>query len=166
MLITGTHINYYLICQRKLWLFLHNINMEQNSETVALGKFISESTYDREKHEIRISDGQFDIALDFFDSKNNIIHEVKKSPKMEETHIWQVKFYIYVLQRNGFKNVSGEIDYPLMKQKIQINLHQDDINKIESIFDEINKISYLEVPPDIINKPFCKNCSYYELCYI
>ena len=48
---TGTQINYYFICQRKLWLFAKRIDMEQNSEIVAVGKFISESTYKRENHD-------------------------------------------------------------------------------------------------------------------
>ncbi|HAB54702.1 MAG TPA: CRISPR-associated protein Cas4, partial [Ignavibacteriales bacterium] len=79
---TGTQIAYYFLCQRKLWLFLRNIDMEQNSDTVALGKFISESTYEREKHEIHISDDEDEIVLDFYDDKTKTIHEVKKSDKM------------------------------------------------------------------------------------
>lgn len=68
---TGTQISYYFICHRKLWLFSRNIEMEQNDEMV----------------------------IDFYDQKNKIIYKVKKSNKMEETHIWQVKFYIYMLEK-------------------------------------------------------------------
>jgi CRISPR-associated exonuclease Cas4 len=32
---TGTHINYYHICHRKLWLFANNVQMEHNSDLVA-----------------------------------------------------------------------------------------------------------------------------------
>jgi len=74
MSITGTYINYYFHCRRHLWLFAHSINMEQNSDAVTLGKFISETTYKREEHEIQIDD----IVLDFYDDKTKIIHEVKK----------------------------------------------------------------------------------------
>ena len=31
---------------------------------------------------------------------------------------------------------------------------------------EINKILAEGTPPPVINKKFCKNCSYYDLCYI
>jgi len=34
MQITGTHFNYYLLCQRKLWLFANGINMEHTSDLV------------------------------------------------------------------------------------------------------------------------------------
>ncbi|MGD8781950.1 MAG: Dna2/Cas4 domain-containing protein [Ignavibacteria bacterium] len=86
---TGTQIAYYFLCKRKLWLFTHNIEQEQFSDTVAMGKFISESTYERKKHEIQISDGDDYIVLDYFDTKEKVIHEIKKSDKMEASHIWR-----------------------------------------------------------------------------
>ncbi len=65
MKITGTHISYYFHCHRHLWLFANSINMEQTSDTVAMGKFISESTYQRSEHEIHIEDDEDNIVLDF-----------------------------------------------------------------------------------------------------
>ncbi|MGB9678284.1 MAG: Dna2/Cas4 domain-containing protein, partial [Candidatus Ratteibacteria bacterium] len=73
-----------------MWLFAKNINMEKNSEDVHIGKIISDSTYKREEHEIYITDNYFNEGiLDFYDRKKKVIHEVKKSRKMEELHIWQ-----------------------------------------------------------------------------
>ena len=163
---TGTQISYYFICHRKLWLFVNQIDMEQTSDIVSIGKFISESTYEREKHEIHISDEEDDIVIDFYDSKNRIIHEVKKSDKMEETHIWQVKFYISVLEKKGITGVTGEIDYPKLRQKIKVELTDKDRSELKLIKENIIKIISSEVAPDVINKSFCKKCSYYELCYV
>lgn len=163
---TGTQIAYYFLCQRKLWFFTHNIDMEQTSDTVALGKFISDSTYAREKHEIQIADGEDHIVLDFYDAKTNLIHEVKKSDKMEEIHIWQVKFYIYVLEKKGIEGVTGEIDYPKLREKVKVVLTEKDKEEIEIIRAEIRGITERENPPDVINKTFCKQCAYYDLCYV
>ena len=136
--------------------------MEQNSDIVAMGKFISESTYKREDHEIRIDD----VVLDFYDEKTKIIHEVKKSDKMEETHIWQIKYYISVLEEKGISGVTGEIDYPKLREKVKVVLTNDDRNKLREIKADIEKIVALSVIPEVINKQFCKNCSYYDLCYV
>lgn len=163
---TGTHINYYFHCHRHLWLFANSINMEQNSITVALGKFISETTYEREKHEIHITDEEDDIVLDFYDTKTKTIHEVKKSDKMEMIHTWQVKYYISILERKGISGVRGEIDYPKLKQKVRVELTEEDRIELNRIRTEIKSILASPLPPDAISKPFCKNCSYYELCYI
>ena len=159
---TGTQIHYYFLCKRKLWLFTHKIDMEQNSDDVAMGKFISEDTYKREKKEIKIDD----IVLDFYDEKNKVIHEVKKSDKMEETHLWQVKYYISVLESKGIEGVTGEIDYPKLRQTVKVELSDNDRKKLVKIKEEIGEIIALPVPPGVINKPFCKNCAYYDLCYI
>ncbi len=163
---TGTQIAYYFLCHRKLWLFVRNIDMEQTSDTVAMGKFISESTYEREKHEIHISDDEDDIVLDFYDDKTKIIHEVKKSDKMEETHIWQVKFYISVLENKGVDGVIGEIDYPKLREKVKVELTNKDRKELKKIRAEIKKIVEQNILPEIINKPFCKQCAYYDLCYV
>ncbi len=136
--------------------------MEQNSDVVAMGKFISESTYKREKHEIQIDD----IVLDYYDEKDKIIHEIKKSDKMEETHIWQVKHYISVLEKKGITGVKGEINYPKLRQKINVELTDNDTAKLRDINSNIKMIIGKTVPPEVINKPFCKKCSYYDLCYV
>jgi len=49
---TGTQINYYFVCIKKVWYFVHDIQMEQNSDAVYLGKLIHETSYEREKKEI------------------------------------------------------------------------------------------------------------------
>jgi CRISPR-associated exonuclease Cas4 len=163
---TGTQINYYFLCHRKLWLFVNNIEQEQTSDTVSMGKFISESTYKREVHEIHIEDRDDNIVLDFYDGKNKVIHEVKKSDKMEDTHIWQVKYYISVLEEKGVTGVTGEIDYPKLRQKVKVELTDGDKAELERIRTEIKDIIEMQNTPDVINKPFCKKCSYYDLCYV
>lgn len=159
---TGTQIAYYFLCERKLWLFTHKIDMEHNSDVVAMGKFISDTTYGRKKHEIHIDN----IVLDNYDAKTKTIHEVKKSDKMEETHIWQVKYYISVLKEKGIEEVKGQIDYPKLRQTINVELTEKDLEKLKEIKKSISNILSLDKPPDVINKSFCKKCSYYDLCYV
>ncbi|MBN2571404.1 MAG: CRISPR-associated protein Cas4 [Ignavibacteriales bacterium] len=158
---SGTQLTYYFICHRKLWLFTHSIDMEHNSDDVLYGKHISESTYKREKHEIKIDD----IVIDFYDDKNKIIHEIKKSNKMEETHIWQVKYYISVLESKGVSGVKGKIDYPEMRETVDVILTDEDRIKLNDIKTEIKNILDGAIPP-VIDKPYCKKCSYYDLCFV
>lgn len=163
---TGTQINYYFICHRKLWLSVKRIDMEQNSESVALGRFISDTTYRREKHELQIPADDDIIILDYYDSSEKTIHEIKKSDKMEDSHAWQLKYYISVLEEKGISGVKGEIDYPKLKQKIVVQLEENDKRELQSIKYNIQQILNSGLPPSVIKKSFCKNCSYYDLCYI
>jgi CRISPR-associated exonuclease Cas4 len=159
-IITGTQINYYFVCKRKLWLFSKNITMEQNSELVEIGSLIHNSTYKRKKKEI-----QFDgIKIDFFEKNSGIIHEVKKSKAIEDAHIWQLKYYLYYFKKLGL-NIKGKINYPVIRKTEEVNLSEDDTEKIKSIISKINSIVLSKNIPERISKKFCKKCSYFELCY-
>jgi len=99
---TGTHFNYYQICHRKLWLFANGISMEHTSDTVYDGKLIHQGSYPQrpERYEEIAIEG---IKVDYFDAKRRVIHEIKRSDKVEKAHEWQVKYYIYVFERNGIE---------------------------------------------------------------
>jgi CRISPR-associated exonuclease Cas4 len=162
--ITGTEVAYYIVCKRKLWLFSHRIELERFSDFVEIGKVISETYFKREKFkEIEMQS----FKIDFIKIGSEIIvNEVKKSKKLEEAHIWQTKFYIYQLQKLGIECKKGIIHYPKLLKKIDVELTESDKIKIEEALGKIEKIEKLEKPPDVINKPYCKNCAYYQFCYI
>ncbi|SMC08872.1 CRISPR-associated protein Cas4 [Nitratiruptor tergarcus] len=158
--ITGIEIAYYFICKRKLWLFSKDITMEQNNQLVELGKIIHEITYKNKRKEIEFEG----IKIDFFEKKNALIHEVKKGKTMEKAHVWQMKYYLYRLKLLGI-NCKGMIDYPLLRQRVTVILEKGDIEKLEDLINKIEEIKSLKIPPKVIDKIFCKKCSYYELCY-
>jgi len=165
MQITGTHFNYYQVCKRKLWLFANGINMEHTSDLVYDGKLIHETSYPQrpERYEELEIDG---IKIDYYDGRNKVIHEIKRSDKVEEAHLWQVKYYIYVLERNGLKGVSGLLEYPTLRQTTQVELTDADRQKIAEMEKEITKIIECDDCPPVIHSKICKNCSYYDFCYV
>jgi CRISPR-associated exonuclease Cas4 len=164
MHITATRINYYHICHRKLWLFANGINMEHTSDTVTEGKLIGENTYtDRAS---KYTELQLDgVKIDFYDTKNKVVHEIKKSDKMEAAHEAQVKYYLYKLRLHGILDASGILEYPTLRHTSQVILSDSDITDIERWEQEIATIIGSEDMPRVINKPSCKKCSYYEFCY-
>lgn len=159
----GTHFNYYMICKRKLWLFANGISMEHTSDLVYEGKIIHESVYpQRSEHyeELEI-DG---IKIDYYDVRNKIVHEIKKSNKMDVAHEWQVKYYIYVLEKQGIEGVTGILEYPLLRKKEVVVLSDIDRERLEEIKSEIETIIHSESCPGLNVTNACKNCSYYEFC--
>jgi len=159
---TGTQINYFFVCHRKLWFFSHNLQMEHESDTVFIGKMIGEESYDRRKKEIDIGGV---IVLDSFDRQRGVIHEVKKSRAIEKAHIWQVKYYIYFLKRLGIET-HAEIEYPLLKRKETIHLSAEDEINMEKTLNEIQRIVSAPDAPRVNKKSICRKCSYFELCYV
>lgn len=45
--ITGTQINYYFVCKRKLWFHTHGMDQESESDLVRNGRFLHENSYKR-----------------------------------------------------------------------------------------------------------------------
>lgn len=160
--ITGVMVYYHEVCKRKLWYFYNEIQMEQGNENVEIGKVLDEETYKRDKKHINIDNI---INIDFIRSKG-ILHEVKKSKKIEEASILQVKYYLYFLEKKGVKGIKGKIDYPLLKQSVDIELDNDDIIKIENVLRDIELIVDEKYPPKLEKKRICKSCAYYDLCFI
>lgn len=164
-MIGGVHISYYYNCQRKLWLYAKYTRMEHSSEDVMIGRVISESSYDRYHHEVRVVTDEAHVVFDFVDTKNKIVHEIKKSMKMKELHEWQVKYYLYTLYKLGLHGFRGVIRYPKQRRVVEVILTEEDIKTIKEALDGIEKIINASKPPPVIKKPYCKSCSYYEFCY-
>ena len=160
--ITVLHIYYYFVCKRKLWYFINGLSMESENEDVKLGKLLDENSYKNSDKHIVI-DGV--INIDYI-AEHRILHEIKKSRKIEEAGIWQLKYYLYYLKKRGVDGFSGRIDYPLMKKTLKVELLDDDEAEIERICKEIVSISENISVPEIEKKSICKKCAYYEFCHI
>lgn len=164
MQINGTLINLYHVCKRQMWLHAHGIRMEHSSQVVAEGKLIAETTYlDRARKYTELElDG---IKIDYYDAKNKVIHEVKKSDKVEHAHFAQVKYYLYILIKNGIDNPSAILEYPKMKQRQIVDWDQGDMAEVEKWKAECSAIIHHDVCPPLLKKLICKKCSYHDFCY-
>lgn len=69
--------------------------MESSNEDVELGKLIDENSYSNDEKHINIDNV---INIDFI-RLDNVLHEIKKSNKIENASIWQVKYYLYYLKK-------------------------------------------------------------------
>lgn len=160
--ITGVMVYYNFVCTRKLWYFSNDLNMEFNSELVGIGKLIDETSYSREKKNILIDEV---INVDFLKDWK-VIHEVKKSKKMDEAAKWQLKYYIWILRTKGVEIEKGVLDYPLLRKREDVFLDKDEEEELLVVLDEIQNLIDMKVPPLVNKKNICKKCAYYELCYI
>ena len=165
MYIIGTHLNYYFVCPRKLWLFANGINMEHTSDLVYEGKLLHETSYQHRssKYEELEVGG---CKIDYYDAKNKVIHEIKKSDKVEEAHEWQVKYYILVLERNGITGVTGILEYPELRKTDKIVLSNIDRERLTEIEQKIREIVGAPQCPPCIGSKICRRCSYEDFCYI
>lgn len=138
--------------------------MEQTSEIVQEGKFIDSNSYkDRASRWKAIEIER--IKLDHFDSKRGIVLEVKKSSRREYAHEAQLKYYMFVLERNGIKLSHGVIEYPKLRQREEIWLSEEDRRIIPKWENEVEEIIARKKCPTRINESLCKHCAYFAFCF-
>ena len=162
--VTGTNIAYLHTCHRKLWLFANGIQMEHSSDLVAEGKLIGESTYpERAEKYTELQIGS--IKIDFYDARNRVIHEIKKSNKMELAHVAQIKYYLYVLEQVGINDATGFLKYPKLRKINRIKLEEKDHAIVKQWITKCEQIIGQQFCPPLEKKTICKKCSYFEFCY-
>jgi CRISPR-associated exonuclease Cas4 len=100
-----------------------------------------------------------------------VVHEVKKSDKMEEAHTWQLLYYLWYLKNKGVRaesgsDFTGELNYPTLRQTTQVELSPENERELETvILPEIRRVLALTEPPPTVEWKVCKVCSYCELCH-
>ncbi|MGI9528054.1 MAG: CRISPR-associated protein Cas4 [Weeksellaceae bacterium] len=172
MNINATLINLYIVCSRQCWLHANGINMEHTSDIVYDGKLLHESSYPQRAD--RYSEVELNIQwkgirltgkVDYYDRKDKVIHETKRSNKIEEAHEWQLKFYIWLFELNGIDNVIGKIEYPKLRLTSEVFLSDKEREMLIAIVPNIQQTIENKYCPSVINAKICKRCSYYEFCY-
>lgn len=162
---SATLISYLHLCHRKLWLHARHIRMEHNSQAVAEGKFIGETTYQRRAHkwkELNLGGSK----IDHFDPQTNTIREVKKSAKLEHAHVAQVKYYLYLLEERGIEQARGLIEYPKQRKTREVVLDEVSRKEVEGWTREVERIIALSDCPDLVKKSYCRSCSFYDFCFV
>lgn len=158
--VTGMQINYLLICPRKLWLFSHHIQMEPESDAVAMGQLLHEQSFKRKKKEFLIDDL---IRVDFLDDKT--VHDIKTGHSMQDAHRAQILYYLWYLKQKGVER-KGVINYPKQKRSVEIELTPQAEREVLEWIRQVRKVISQKTPP-IVEGPMgiCRKCSYRELCW-
>jgi len=174
--IGGMLIGYYVICPRKAWLSMRGIWMEQESDTVALGRLLDEGSYQRADKHIELDaeapDGTALVGkIDRANLREGVLHETKKGRSCEEAHYWQLRFYLWMLRRNGVTRADGspfrgQLDYPLLRRTETVTLDPDHETVLTAYVRAIRELGGQETPPArLVKRSFCAKCAFEELCY-
>ena len=172
----GMLVGYYLLCPRKAWLSMRGLWMEQESTTVALGRLVGEKSYQREKKEIMLTaeapcGTQLVGKIDWADLDGGVLHETKRSRSAEESHRWQLRFYLWLLHLNGVTGPGGRpframLNYPRQRRTDPVELTPEHRDRLAEIVAALRHLSEQSHPPDRLDRrSFCRECAFEELCY-
>lgn len=165
MNITGTIINYYFHCKRQCYLFAKNMNLENNSEDVRIGKVLHEiKNIDKNTNEVKLEN----IALDKINDKYVI--EFKKSDSDPIATKMQLLFYLKKLKEKGIIR-KGKIKFyeknnknDFVQEEFELDIENEQI--IANAEKDIKELLNSENIPQVTKIKGCKKCAYYDYCYI
>ncbi len=172
----GMLVGYYALCPRKAWLSLRGLWMEQESDQVAIGRLLGQTSYARERKEVDLvataPDGTELVGrIDWADLREGVLHETKKSRAVEEAHRWQLKFYLWLLKLSGVTREDGQpytgmLNYPALKRTEEVTLTPEDEQRLAEMAAALRRLAAEPTPPPrITRRKFCKACAFEELCY-
>ncbi|MBS5950073.1 MAG: CRISPR-associated protein Cas4 [Clostridium sp.] len=164
MMVNGTLVNYYFHCKRQCYLHGNRLNLEDNSETVKIGKAIhEEKSKGKENAEISIEN----IKLDKLTSE--YLTEIKKSDADLEAAKWQLIYYLKVLKDKGVYR-KGKLEFiernKGSKKTLIYELNDEIERELEVNIKNIEDLILGDKIPKALNNSKCKKCAYYEYCYI
>lgn len=158
----GIKVNYYVVCPRKLWLYSHDIRLEQTSDRVALGRLLHERAYSEQPRRELLIDNL--IKVDLLEGQDKLL-EVKYSRRMKEAAELQILYYLYYLKRLGITGLTGELRFPKERRREVVELTEEAEAEVEAALRQIRHIENLSTPPSIEFMPICRQCAYCELCW-
>lgn len=164
MEVNGTLINYYFHCKRQCYLHGNRLNLEDNSEIVKIGKALHEVKEEKIKNsEIEIEN----IKIDGLTEKYLI--EIKKSDADIEACKWQILLYLKILKDKGIKRI-GKLEFVeknrQQKNIVYVELTEEKEKELQEYIQKITDMLDSDVIPLPLNKVSCKQCAYYEYCYV
>lgn len=170
-------VGYARVCRRKAWLAVRGLAMEDESDAVRHGRLIDRTAYPRRRAKgvmvtAAAPDGTPLVAkLDGADLRGGVLHEVKRGRSCEDAHVWQVRFYLWVLGLRGVtgpggRPLRGRIDYPALRRTEPVELRDEDAAELAAVVADVAALARAESPPARHpRRTFCRRCAYEALCH-
>ena len=169
-------VGYHAVCPRKAWYSMRGLWMEQESDTVALGRLLDRTSYRRRTKPALITaeapDGTHLVAkIDGADLRAGVLHETKKGRSCEDAHYLQLRFYLWVLKLGGVTRadgapLTGQLDYPALRRSEHVTLDPEHEVELAETVAELTRLTNEESPPGRHpRRSFCRRCAFEDLCY-
>lgn len=159
--INATIFQAYIVCPREAWFLFNSIPSNPEHSYLEIGRLIHETSYSRNRKEIFI-----DRLLKIDLIKGKLIGEIKKSSRHRESARLQLLFYLYYLKKEkGLEDLDGVLLFPKERKREEVKLTPEDEKRIEELLKEMEEVLNKPTPPPLEKKPYCRTCSYREICW-
>jgi len=164
MEITGTMVNYLVVCPRKLWLFSNGVGMEFRDELVSLGKLVDKTSFKEGRRQTKLGSIMIDVVKQ--EGGESLLFEIKKSSRLSAASRLQTLYYLWYLKHNYNQIIKGVVSYPKERKREYLTLGPGEEKEVEVALVKIREVLSSSIPPTVDLKRYCKKCAYYEFCAV
>lgn len=158
--INATVFYAYQICKREAWFYYHHVNPAQEHELLLLGRLVHETSYQRARKEIFV-----DQLLKIDLLRGELVAEVKRSSKHREAAKLQLAYYLFYLKHEKGLKMDGILLFPKERQTERIALTPELETRVQELLEEMKPTLASDHPPPAVKIPYCRSCSFQELCW-
>lgn len=156
----GLHFQHITLCERRAWLYLHNINFAQWYDRVETGRAKHESSYSRDKS----VNGLFGLSPDRIDWENRIVYENKGSDGAEEASGNQTAFYALMLSISTGYEWQAVTSILSSRRNRTVNLDACRLEKLWQASEKLEALYKMQRVPPATQTALCKTCSPAGFC--
>lgn len=159
----GTDVSYSQICDRRLWLSLHNIYVLDGTEFVREGKYLSEEIDRSGFNSLRIGSNVID-NVEFGKDGQVKVHEYKRGKKALMADLLQLSHYLLCINGALGTDATGVLHLLGSRKTLIVKLDEYKERLIQA-YEKIDVLRRSDIPKPVKNN-FCRNgCSFIEFCW-
>jgi CRISPR-associated exonuclease Cas4 len=158
--VTGVMMQYYVVCERELWFYSRDIEIDRDNAAIVRGTHVDETAYSEQRRNVSI-DGT--IAIDVLDDGR--VMEVKPSSSLVEPAKLQLLYYLWYLDRVVGVERTGVLAHPTERRRETVTLDEEAEQRVEEAIRGVYDVVTADAPPPATEKPVCDSCAYHDFCW-
>jgi CRISPR-associated exonuclease Cas4 len=158
--VTGVMMQYYVVCERELWFFSRDIEIDRENPNIVRGAHVDDTAFDDKRRNVSIGGW---IAIDVLESGQVV--EVKPSSKLADPARLQLLYYLWYLDRVAGIEKTGVLAHPTERRRETVKLTEENETRVEEAIRGIYEVVTKGSPPPAEEKPFCESCAYHDFCW-
>lgn len=156
----GLHFQHIMLCPRRAWMYLHNINFAQWYERVNVGLVKHESSYQRDHSVV----GLIGISPDRLDWDNRIVYENKGSSGARRAATMQTLFYAVMLSIATQEEWQAVVHILSTHKERTIELTPKNLQELWDASTQLVTLAKQHDVPDVKRIPLCDKCALCQFC--
>ncbi|MDM8524300.1 Dna2/Cas4 domain-containing protein [Desulfococcaceae bacterium HSG8] len=156
----GLHFQHISLCERRAWMYMHNINFAQWYGRVQVGTVKHQISHVRD-HSV---EGLFGLSPDRIDWKNCIVYENKGTGGAVEASNNQTAFYAVMLSIATGKDWRAVTHVLSTRRNREVLLDDEQMRNLWESSDRLEILAGMKKVPRARCIPLCKTCSLSGFC--